>query len=95
MINPTFTLTWSGSDSGAGIATYDVQARDGSDGTWQDLLVDTTRTTQEFTGQVGHTYYFRCRATDLVGNVEVWPNDDGDTYTYIKGYPVFLPMVRK
>ncbi|HNT77673.1 MAG TPA: Ig-like domain-containing protein [Anaerolineae bacterium] len=93
MTNPTFTLTWSGNDNGTGIATYDVQVRDGADGTWQNLLVDTTKTTQKFTGQVDHTYYFRCRATDLAGNVEIWPNDDGDTYTHIKGFQVFLPIV--
>jgi uncharacterized protein YkwD len=93
MTDPTFALTWSGSDSGSGIAAYDVQVRDGSDGTWQDWLVDTTKTSATFTGQAGHTYYFRCRAYDLAGNVEGWPNDDGDTYTCVERHQIFLPMV--
>ena len=92
---PTFALTWSGSDGGSGIAAYDVQIQDGADGTWQDLLVGTTKTSAAFTGQVGHTYYFRCRAFDLAGNDEGWPNDSGDTYTYVKGFQIFIPMILK
>ncbi|HEY89310.1 MAG TPA: hypothetical protein G4N98_06200, partial [Thermoflexia bacterium] len=91
--DPTFALTWSGSDGGSGVTAYDVQVRDGSDGTWQYWLVGTTKTSTTFTGQAGHTYYFRCRAYDLAGNVEGWPNDDGDTYTCVKGSQIFLPVI--
>ena len=91
--DPTFALTWSGSDGGSGVTAYDVQVRDGPDGTWQYWLVGTTKTSTTFTGQAGHTYYFRCRAYDLAGNVEGWPNDDGDTYTCVERHQIFLPLV--
>lgn len=59
-----FDLKWSGSDGrGAGIRNYDLQYRD-DDGSWNDLLTDTDLTSAGFTGQDGHTYGFRIRATD-------------------------------
>jgi uncharacterized protein YkwD len=93
--SPTFVLAWSGSDEGSGISAYDVQVRDGADGTWQDWLMDTTETSATFVGRAGHTYYFRCRAYDLASNIEDWPQDDGDTHTYIEGHQVFLPLMSR
>jgi hypothetical protein len=52
---------------------YDVQARDGA-GEWEDWLQMTPSTSGQFTGEDDHTYYFRCRAIDNVGNQEPWPD---------------------
>lgn len=42
-----------------------------------------TKTTATFTGQEGHTYYFRSRAQDNAGNWEAYPGD-GDASTTVK-----------
>jgi hypothetical protein len=69
----TFTVTWEGWDSESGVWAYDVQVRDGS-GEWEDWLQMTPSTSGLFSGQDGHTYYFRSRAIDGVGNREPWPD---------------------
>ncbi len=83
--DPSFTVTWSGSDAGAGIASYDVQVRDGG-GPWVDWLSGTTDTSAVFSGQVGHTYYFQCRARDNADNLEAYPGGAGDTQTQVLQY---------
>jgi len=83
----TFNVHWSGMDEGpAGVQSYDVQVRDGAGGAWTDWLLDTVQTSASFTGEIGHTYYFRCRARDHAGNLEPYPSGDGDTFTQIYGY---------
>ncbi|MDX1414981.1 MAG: DNRLRE domain-containing protein [Candidatus Promineifilaceae bacterium] len=68
----TFTVSWGGTDSGSGIASYDVQWREqGQD--WRNLFENTTLT--NFTAQGaedGVTYEFRARGTDKVGNHQQW-----------------------
>ncbi len=84
---PTFNVIWSGSDNGpADIHTYDIQSRDGAAGVWTDWITDTVQTSAAFTGTFGHTYFFRSRARDWVGNLEAYPSGDGDTSTYIYRY---------
>jgi hypothetical protein len=78
-----FVVLWNGSDDRSGIRWYDVQYRDSSRGEWTDWLVNTTSTAAIFSGQAGHTYYFRARALDNAGNLENWPAGDGDTYTKV------------
>jgi hypothetical protein len=80
---PQFVVTWSGSDSGSGLSSYDVQYRDGSSGVWTDLIINTTQTSLVFSGQLGHTYYFQTRARDRLGNVEAYPGGNGDTTTHM------------
>ncbi|MBC7250951.1 MAG: hypothetical protein H5T62_11770, partial [Anaerolineae bacterium] len=81
--NPVFTVSWTGYDQGgSGIKCYDVQFRDGF-GSWQNWQTCTTATSAEFSGQSGHTYSFRSRATDNAGNVENWPWWP-DTWTYVR-----------
>ena len=70
--SPTFTVTWEGNDNQSGVWLYDVQVRDGY-GEWDDWLRSTPDDFGQFTGQHGHTYYFRSRATDHIGNQEAWP----------------------
>ena len=78
----SFSVSWSGSDATSGIASYDVQYRDGT-GSWTDWLTETTETSATFTGEDGHTYYFQCRARDSAGNVEDYPGGYGDTHTTV------------
>ena len=74
--SPTFTVTWEGQDNESGVWLYDVQMRDGTGGEWVDLAHSTTATSTQFTsGRHGHTYYFRSRAMDHVGNRSDWPAD--------------------
>jgi len=82
-----FPVRWSGEDDplGLGLASYDVQVRDG-DGPWRDWLVETTDTEATFVGREGHSYAFRCRARDLMGNLEPYPPDDQpDALTSLTG----------
>ena len=78
----SFPVSWTGYDSGSGIAYYNIQYRDGIGGTWIDWFLATTQTSANFTtGQDGHTYYFRSQARDNGGNWESYPSYD--TYTMI------------
>ncbi len=72
-VTPSFTVTWGGQDNESGVQFYDVQVRDGS-GAWTLWKQWTTGTSGVFTGVHGHTYSFRVRATDRVGNRADWPN---------------------
>ncbi len=82
---PTFVVSWSGDDATSGIASYDVQYRDGS-GSWANWLLETTATAASFTGQLGHTYYFQVQARDYAGNLEAYPGGNGDTQTQVPAY---------
>jgi hypothetical protein len=88
---PTFTVRWSGSDAGSGIASYDIQVRVGSSGSWVTWLDATSATAQAFVAPRAGIYYFRSRARDRAGNVESWPTGNGDTYTQV-GFKLYLPL---
>lgn len=78
-----FTVHWSGTDALAGVASYDVQVRDGTLGTWTDRWPSATSEEEWFLGKMEHTYYFQSRARDRAGNQETYPGGDGDTHTTI------------
>ena len=65
----TFTVSWSGTDQGSGIGSYDVYVSDngGAFATWQTGV---TATSASYTGSLGHTYGFYSIATDAAGNEE-------------------------
>lgn len=69
---------WNSQDNLSGIASYDVQYRDGAGGVWTDLLLDTTEVYTRFVGTDDHTYYFRVRARDFAGNQSSYTEGDGD-----------------
>lgn len=77
----TFTVNWSGSDKGSGVATYDIYVSDngGSFSQWQRAVTATSAT---FTGTTGHTYGFYSIATDNAGNVEA-TKTKADTTTLV------------
>ena len=70
--SPTLSVTWRGWDNQSGVCFYDVQVRDGS-GEWASWLDMSSDIFGQFAGQHDHTYYFRSRATDCVGNRADWP----------------------
>lgn len=70
---PAFTVTWGGQGNEVGAWLYDVQVRAGADGTWMLWKQATPATVSVFTGAHSHSYYFRTRATDSLGNRGEWP----------------------
>lgn len=81
-----FNVNWTSTDARSGVRWYHVQMRDVSrpDSAWEDWLVNTTKQAELFQGQPGHTYAFRVRAMDNIGNWEAWPDDDyGHTHTLV------------
>ena len=91
----SFVVSWSGQDSaiGVGLKDFDVQCRDGN-GAWMDWLTATTQTSATFDGQLGHTYYFQCRARDLLDNLEAYPGSDGDTHTLVDDGPPIITIAK-
>jgi hypothetical protein len=77
----SFTVSWSGTDAGSGIASYDIYVSEDSGAftLWQSAV---TTTSASYAGAVGHTYGFLSEATDKVGNVEV-TKTTADTTTQI------------
>ena len=75
-----FQVTWSGSDNLAGLDTFDIQYLDTNRGVWIDWLtiLSSSKTYELFSGQPGHTYSFRCRASDNANNIGDYPGT-GDT----------------
>ena len=67
----TFALNWSGADNvgGSGVASYNVYVSD-NNGAYVPYLLNTTLTTDTFTGVNGHTYRFYATARDNVGQYE-------------------------
>ena len=65
------SLTWSGSDAGAGVASYDVmRSLDG--GAFATLKTGLTSPSLGVTLTSGHSYRFEVRAHDRAGNIGVW-----------------------
>jgi hypothetical protein len=81
----TFPVTLVGSDPISGIASYDVDVRDGQTGAWTGWLTGVAETTLSFSGQHGHTYSFRVRARDNAGNVGSYSS--GDNLTTVDTVP--------
>ncbi len=90
----TFSIELGGANDNDCIRSLDVQVRDGFDGEWTDWWSSNTLFTQPFTGEAGHTYYFRARAIDLPGNQSAYTTSPwGDAFTTIltTTAPVFDP----
>jgi hypothetical protein len=72
----SFTVRWSATDSGSGIASYDVRYRqapwNGSFGNITLWRSATTATSVTFAGAPGNTHCFSTRARDKAGNVSAW-----------------------
>jgi hypothetical protein len=68
-----FSVNWNAPDSPSGAAAYDVQFVDSGRGVWRDWLRGAPAPSAAFSGQPGHRYSFRCRATDHAGNAGSYP----------------------
>ncbi len=61
-------VSWSASDAGVGVSTYDVQvSRDG--GSWSTIASATAATSTTYSAPQDGSYVFRVRARDALGNV--------------------------
>jgi RHS repeat-associated protein len=60
-------VSWSATDSGSGVAGYDLQVQVDS-GDWTTLLADAQDTSYNYPADYAHRYTFRVTATDNVGN---------------------------
>ncbi len=81
---PSFAVSWQGYDPalGSGLTTYEVQVRDGYAAAWQTWFAHTTQTSATFSGERGHTYFFRVAARDLAGNRQ--PFTAGETRAMVE-----------
>jgi Bacterial Ig-like domain (group 3) len=82
----TFTVNWSGTDAGSGIASYNIYVSDngGALTLWQSAV---TTTSASYTGTLGHTYGFYSIATDKAGNIEA-AKTSPDTSTTVTTTPL-------
>jgi hypothetical protein len=82
----TFTVNWSGTDAGSGIASYNIYVSDngGALTLWQSAV---TTTSASYTGTLGHTYDFYSIATDKAGNIEA-EKTSADTSTTVTTTPL-------
>ncbi|MFM6038159.1 MAG: beta strand repeat-containing protein, partial [Sphaerospermopsis kisseleviana] len=85
--NANFTVSWTGTDNGSGIASYDIYvATDGGQYVlWQD---DITATSAIYNGLAGKTYSFYSVATDNLGLTETAPTQADATTTIGTTQPV-------
>lgn len=79
-LSSTVPVAWSATDSGTGVATYDVARRSGAwnaqiapaSSTW---LSATTASSQTFPGTAGSTYCLKSRARDYAANVSSYTGE--------------------
>ncbi|MCX6887773.1 MAG: choice-of-anchor J domain-containing protein, partial [Verrucomicrobia bacterium] len=71
--SPSFLVSWSGNDAGAGIAGYDVFVHTNG-GAWEQWMANATLTAAVFSGQNNQQYCFYSVARDGVGNVQTAPS---------------------
>jgi hypothetical protein len=79
---PSFTVSWGASGGLGGIGAYEVQFLDSGRGAWRTWRSRGMGTAGTFTGQTGHRYAFRCRATDNANQTGGFPGG-GDTETLV------------
>jgi hypothetical protein len=85
----SFWVSWSGSDSGSGVASYNLQYQV-EQGTWQTLLSNTPQTSFYVPdAQTGQTWGFRVQAVDNAGNASAWPATAQTSTTIVAG-PIAL-----
>lgn len=88
VVTTAFPVNWAGRESSADIAAYDVQVREGTEGTWSDWLIDTGATSAAFSGSHGHTYFFRARGRNAAGDQGVYDGAEwGQAYATVLTSP--------
>lgn len=88
--DPAIPLTWTGTDSGAGLRDYTVEvATDG--GAFAPWLTATSTTTATYTGNRGSRYRFRVRATDRLGTTSSYVTSEEVAVEAPLAYPPPVP----
>lgn len=81
--NPSFSVSWGGTDVGSGVDSYTIYVSvDG--GIFDPWLQNTPETEATYPGSVGHSYAFFAVSRDLVGNAEPL-KEIADATTYVTG----------
>ena len=66
---------------------YDIQVKDGINGQWTTWQSKKSEASRTFTGVAGHTYYFRARAWQSYGGIDLYgaysSAPEGDTHTTV------------
>ncbi len=79
LTRPNFFVSWTATDTGSRVASFDVRYRasayNGSFGPYRIWRGATIGRRAPFTGKAGGTYCFSVRATDHDGNVSAWTPD--------------------
>jgi TolB protein len=91
-----FRLSWNGSNDLPELPYYNLQVKDGINGTWTNAITSTQESSGIFTGLGGQDLYFRLRARDTNHNYEAWPQDY-EAHTLIESEPPiakFFPVPR-
>lgn len=96
-----FTVAWAATDTGSGIATYDVRWRrspvNGRLGGFERWQTDIDRPSAPFEAEPGHTYCFSARATDRAGNRSEWGSERCTTMPLRPGQldaePLWAPVI--
>ncbi len=87
---PTFTVSWTGSDTGAGIASYNILVSTNG-GPWGAWLLGTTNKSAVFNGVLSNSYAFYSTTVDKVGNAQPAPGKaQAQTYVYVAGLPIIV-----
>jgi len=82
----TFTIMWIKPGEWSGIGSFQVQVRDGYEGTWMNWLTETQTISATFEGLHGHTYSFRART--LSANPRPWSDEEwGQAFTTVLTEP--------
>jgi RHS repeat-associated protein len=90
----SFAVTWSGTDIGSGIASFDIYAST-NHGPWSLWLASTTNNLATFTGQPLNSYGFFSIAHDLGGNSESFKSVAEVTITVAPAItPIFQSITR-
>jgi len=98
-VEVSFSVCWSGTDAGSGIEKFDLWVKDGKDGgnpwvVW--VPSDVSGNCANYSGTIGHTYCFKSRAKDYLGNYEddKEVGDKGVSCTDVVAFTFEIPLVR-
>ncbi|MFH1643155.1 MAG: lamin tail domain-containing protein [Patescibacteria group bacterium] len=69
-----FNVSWLGEDTLSGILEYHFKFREETEAETEDWQVISNKSYQFF-GQNGHSYYFKIRAKDNIGNIGDWTDE--------------------
>ncbi len=78
-VTPTLQVSWSSTDDGVGVSSYDVEYKIGNED-WSSLFLHTTTTESEIQVEQQQEYFFRARARDVLENISEWSGDEDSVF---------------